>query len=78
MNRSEFLDLVSAATDGAPGNLDETEPLHGIALHDERRFVTRAGAIASIRWQCLFFNGKWDFEALEETMQLFKRVDLID
>jgi hypothetical protein len=51
--------------------------LEGIALHRERRLVTRAGAIAFLRWQALRFDGAWDTEELEECAHCFKRVDLI-
>ena len=39
--------------------------------------MTRAGAIAFLRWQALMFDGTWDTEELEDCAHYFKRVDLI-
>ena len=76
MKRKDFLELVrEAGTDR--GQLEESGTLDGIALHEERRLVTRAGAIAFLRWQALRFDGTWDTNELEDCAHYFKRVDLI-
>ncbi len=76
MTRRDFLELVrEAGTDR--GRIEESATLDGIALHGERRLVTKAGAIAFLRWQALRFDGTWDTEELEECAHSFKRVDLV-
>lgn len=76
MKRSDFINLVKEAKN-SQGILDESSALDGIALHNERRFVSRKRAIAFIRWQALCFDGTWDTEELENCAHYFKRVDLI-
>jgi hypothetical protein len=76
MTRSDFLNLIRAART-EKGDLSESASLDGIALHRERRMVSRAGALAFIRWQALEFSGSWDQEELETCAFYFRRVDLL-
>jgi hypothetical protein len=76
MKRREFLELVKEAAT-TRGNPDDSASLNGIALHHERRMVSKAGAIAFLKWQALFFDGSWDANELEQCSFLFKRVDMI-
>jgi hypothetical protein len=76
MTRSDFLNLVRAAKT-EKGELSESAPLDGIALHGERRMVSMAGAVSFIRWQALQFDGLWDTEELERCAVCFRRVDLV-
>jgi hypothetical protein len=78
MKRKEFLELIRAA-ETEKGNLDESDALHGLALHKDRRMVTKAGAIGFIRYQAQYmFGDGWDTEELENLAHCFKRVDLIE
>lgn len=76
MKRSEFIALTREA-EKQEGRTEEMTPLIGIANHKERVIVSRAGAIAFINVQCGQLNGSWDYEELEETRKLFRRVDLV-
>ncbi|MBU0959519.1 MAG: hypothetical protein KKB31_06240 [Nanoarchaeota archaeon] len=85
MKRKDFIKLVNEANniyyqsdEEAVDALEQSSNLDGIALHNERRMVTKIGAIAFIRWQALQFNGNWNNEELENCAHNFKRVDLID
>ncbi|OPY01544.1 MAG: hypothetical protein A4E61_01599 [Syntrophorhabdus sp. PtaB.Bin184] len=76
MTRGDFPELArQAGTDR--GRIEESATLEGLALHGERRLVTRAGAIAFLQWQALRFDGTWNTEELEECAYCFKPVDLI-
>ena len=77
MTRVDFLNLVRAAATER-GSLDESIPLDGIALHHERRMVSKAGAIGFLKWQALQFDGAWDAEELERCAIYFRRVDLVE
>ena len=76
MTRKDFVELAREAT-AHRGRIDESGSLDGMGLHGERRLVTRAGAIAFLRWQALMFDGTWDTKELEDCAHYFKRVDLI-
>ncbi|MGD0489251.1 MAG: hypothetical protein ABSB94_18950 [Syntrophorhabdales bacterium] len=39
--------------------------------------VSKAGALAFIKWQALCFDGSWDTEELEACVLYFRRVDLL-
>lgn len=85
MNRREFQKLLKFTMNDPYKKLNITyesayeqmEPLYGIGCHKERRFVTLAGAVAFIRWQCLRFDGTYDFNQVEDTAFVFKRVDIV-
>jgi len=82
MNRKTFISLVKEAENGSVFKDDEDlnelmRPFDGLALHKERRMVTKNAAITCIRYQALQLNGKWDYEELENLQHYFKRVDLI-
>lgn len=84
MNRRDFVKLVKKAEAGPAVELDDEghwmsvmDPLWGIALHQERRMVSEAGAITFLRYQGRMFNGQWDFGELENCQHYFKRVDLV-
>jgi hypothetical protein len=77
MTRSDFLNLVRDAKT-EQGDFDQSASLEGIALHKDRRMVSRPGALGFINWQCRLFGGGWDTEELERTARYFRRVDLIN
>ncbi len=80
MTRKEFTDLVTQAAgtefkDGYP--FDDMAPLEGLALHKERRTVSRRGALGFIRYQALYLDNTWDRTELEDLAYSFRRVDLV-
>ena len=77
MTRREFVKLVREA-ESYQGSLNEVDPLIGLANHRDRVMVTRAGAIAFLRWQAMdLFGQSWDTEMLEDLQRNFQRVDII-
>jgi hypothetical protein len=84
MKRRDFMKLVKKAESGPAVQIDEDgqwmrvmEPLEGLALHQERRMVSEAGAITFIRYQARLWSGEWDFNELEDLQWCFKRVDIV-
>jgi hypothetical protein len=76
VTRKDFVELAREAA-AHRGRIDQSGSLEGIVLHTERRLVTRAGAIAFLRWQALMFDGTWDTKELEDCAYYFRRVDLV-
>jgi hypothetical protein len=82
MTHKEFSIFVSEAKKGAIYQTEEEInnallPFCGCALHRDRFLCTREQLITWVRWQCMQFNGEWDYPELEVCGYIAKRIDLI-
>lgn len=52
---------------------------NGIAIDRTKRVATKKHCAYMINWQCLYFNGEYDMQELENQQYLFtKYIDLLD
>jgi hypothetical protein len=82
MTKQEFKRIYTTSQEQQVLSPEEQEQaivaLGGIAYGTDRRLATTKQCAWWVRYHCLFINGSWDMQELENHQIYFRKVDLLD